>query len=87
MSNFSAQLLDSINEQAVFDFQVVNAEALRKVRTLATATSLRRQLCDLGNYLRACRGGAGLLHAMESHPHLATETTLYSMHDVRWAMD
>ena len=83
VSNFSAQLLDNINEQPVFDFNVVNAAAIKKVRALGTATSLRLQLNRLRQYLRTCRGGTGLLQGIEQHPHLAADTTLYSMHDVR----
>lgn len=83
VSNFSAQLLDNIHEQPVFDCNVVNPAAVRKIRALGTATSLRRQLSSLRKYLRTCRGGTGLLQTMEQHPHLASEITLYSMHDVR----
>lgn len=82
VSSFSAHLLDNVRTQPLFDFRVVNEPALRRVKALATATTLRRQLGHLRAYLMACRGGTSLLQTIEDPPHMATEQTLYSMKDV-----
>jgi hypothetical protein len=82
VSNFAYELLSGILYDPVFNVAGVNRQMVHKVKDLNIATSLRRQLYHLKDFIRVCRLADGLSPDLEQCGYLVfnPEWTLFSLH-------